>query len=134
MKLPESLTAANHEFSNRYPGDSGHRQPVHTVYGGAHLFKADLCRKMGAIAEKTLAEYAPDAATLALAIGIPNPLADIVYERVIEKLRRDSGRRCAGSDRADARRAAIRIVRENSQRAPGFQRIIWPDGISAVPE
>src|ERR1700733_4541873 len=87
--LPESLTRANQEFSRRYPGDSGRRQPVHTVYGGAHLFKADLCRKMGAIAERTLAEYAPDSATLALAIGIPNRLANTVYERVIEKLRRE---------------------------------------------
>ena len=44
---------------------------------------------MGAIAERTLAEYAPDAATLALAIGIPSHLADTVYARVIEKLRRE---------------------------------------------
>jgi citrate lyase beta subunit len=87
--MTDSLTDANHEFSRRYPGDSGRRQPVHTVYGGAHLFKADLCGKMGAIAERTLAQYAPDAATLALAIGIPNALADTVYERVIEKLRRE---------------------------------------------
>jgi citrate lyase beta subunit len=87
--LPDSLTRANLEFSRRYPGDSGSRQPVHTVYGGAHLFKADLCRKMGAIAERALAEFAPDAATLALAIGIPNNLADTVYARVIEKLKRE---------------------------------------------
>jgi citrate lyase beta subunit len=87
--LPDSLARANHEFSKRYPGDSGHRQPVHTVYGGAHLFTADLCRKMGTIAERTLKEFAPDAATLALAIGIPNHLADTVYARVMEKLRRE---------------------------------------------
>ena len=89
MTLPDSLTRSNLEFSRHYPGDSGRRQPVHTVYGGAHLFQADLCRKMGAIAERALTEFAPDAATLALAIGIPNHLADTVYERVIEKLRRE---------------------------------------------
>ncbi len=87
--LMDPLTQANHEFSRRYPGDSGRRQPVHTVYGGAHLFKADICRKMGAIAERTLNEFAPDAATLAAAIGIPDHLADTVYARVIEKLRRE---------------------------------------------
>jgi citrate lyase beta subunit len=87
--LPDSLTTANQEFSRRYPGDTGKRQPVHTVYGGAHLFQAGLCQKMGAIAERTLLEFAPDAATLALAIGIPNHLADTVYARVIEKLRRE---------------------------------------------
>src|SRR6202020_1905264 len=48
-----------------------------------------LCRKMGAIAERTLVEFAPDATTLALAIGIPRNLADTVYARVIEKLRRE---------------------------------------------
>ncbi|MFQ5723653.1 MAG: hypothetical protein ACE5G6_04105, partial [Terriglobia bacterium] len=26
-------------FARRYPGESGRRQPVHTVYGGAHLFR-----------------------------------------------------------------------------------------------
>jgi citrate lyase beta subunit len=87
--LPDSLKSANQEFSRRYPGDSGLRQPVHTVYGGAHLFNADLCRKMGAIAERTLTEFAPDPVALALAIGIPEHLADKVYERVIEKLRRE---------------------------------------------
>jgi citrate lyase beta subunit len=87
--MMDSLTRANLEFSRQYPGDSGRRQPVHTVYGGAHLFKADLCRKMGAIAVRTLTEFAPDAATLALAIGIPNRFADTVYARVIEKLRRE---------------------------------------------
>jgi citrate lyase beta subunit len=87
--LPDSLTTANRQFSHRYPGDNGRRQPIHTVYGGANLFKADLCRKMGAIAERAIAEFAPDAATLALAIGIPNHLAETVYARVIEKLRRE---------------------------------------------
>jgi citrate lyase beta subunit len=87
--MPDSLTQANLAFSRRYPGDTGQRQPVHTVYGGAHLFKADLCRKMGTIAERILAEYAPDPEMLAWAIGIPNNLAARVYPRVLEKLRRE---------------------------------------------
>ena len=41
------------------------RQPVHVVYGGAQLFKADTTRKLGRLAERILAEYAPDAAALA---------------------------------------------------------------------
>ena len=32
---------ANVAFAKRYPGESAARQPVHTVYGGAHIFKAD---------------------------------------------------------------------------------------------
>ena len=88
-ELPESLAEANHEFARTYPGDSGLRQPVHTVYGGAHLFKSDISRRFGALAERSLADYAPDAAALALALGVPNQFADTVYARVIEKLRRE---------------------------------------------
>src|SRR5229473_7239274 len=44
-KLPsslwEKLRKANTGLAARYPGESPARQPVHTVYGGAHLFKAN---------------------------------------------------------------------------------------------
>jgi len=65
------------------------RQPVHVVYGGAHLFKSDTVRKLGALAERALAEYAPDAATFAEALGLRDDLAETVYTRVAEKLRRE---------------------------------------------
>ena len=35
------LQPVNAELTRRYPGESGDRQPVHTVYGGAQLFAAD---------------------------------------------------------------------------------------------
>ncbi|HWZ30803.1 MAG TPA: hypothetical protein VNX18_05700 [Bryobacteraceae bacterium] len=86
----DSLTRANQEFARTHPGDSGLRQPVHTVYGGAHLVKSGvksgICRRIGDHAQRSLAEFAPDAATFALACGIPNRLAEIVYTRVQEKL------------------------------------------------
>jgi citrate lyase beta subunit len=85
----DALTRANREFARDHPGESGRRQPVHVFFGGAHLFRSDSARRMGAIAEKMLAEYAPDAATLAAATGIPPKFADTVYARVIEKLRRE---------------------------------------------
>ena len=75
--------------SARYPGDSGARQPVHTVYGGAHLFCADTAPKLGGLAVRALEAYAPDAATFAAAIGIPGELAPKVYERVRAKLGRE---------------------------------------------
>ena len=65
------------------------RQPVHVVYGGAHLFKSDTTRKLGTLAERALAEYAPDASTLAEALGIRDDLAAKVYQRVAEKLHRE---------------------------------------------
>ncbi|HZS08409.1 MAG TPA: phosphoenolpyruvate kinase [Blastocatellia bacterium] len=65
------LQQANTAFARRYPGESGRRQPVHTVYGGAHLFRSDTAVRLGAMARQALAEYAPDFATLARAVGLP---------------------------------------------------------------
>ena len=62
------------------------RQPVHTVYGGAHLFASDTTAKLGAIALRTLREYAPDALTLATALGLDRDLTARLYPRVAEKL------------------------------------------------
>jgi citrate lyase beta subunit len=75
--------------AERYPGDSGARQPVHTVYGGAHLFTSDTAGKLGALALKALEAHAADAGAFAEAVGIRGELASKVYDRVREKLRRE---------------------------------------------
>ncbi|HEY1956102.1 MAG TPA: phosphoenolpyruvate kinase [Polyangiaceae bacterium] len=85
----QSLSSAHAAIAARYPGESSARQPVHTVYGGGHLFKHDTAHKLGALAKKALAEYAPDAKTFAGAIGVPAALADVVYARVVAKLERE---------------------------------------------
>ena len=63
--LLNSLKDANLKFQQTYPGDKPDRQAVHTVYGGANLFKSDTCIKMGEIALRSLQTYAPDFVTLA---------------------------------------------------------------------
>jgi citrate lyase beta subunit len=65
------LQQANTDFAQKYPGETGRRQPVHTVYGGAHLFKADSARRLGSLALRSLETYAPDAFIFARAIGLP---------------------------------------------------------------
>src|SRR3954470_10797670 len=65
------------------------RQPVHTVYGGAHLFKADLARKLGGLALRAFNEHAPDAAALGAVFGLDAATASAVYPRVVEKLQRE---------------------------------------------
>lgn len=67
----DRLAKANEAFRGFYPGDPHDRQPVHTVYGGAHLFKADLAKKLGGLALKALDEYAPDFASFAKAVQMP---------------------------------------------------------------
>lgn len=83
------LSAANADFAARYPGEGGARQPVHTVYGGAQLFRSDSTVKLGQVARRALADYAPDAATLAEALALDAELAERVYARVVEKLERE---------------------------------------------
>ncbi len=63
--LLSTLQSANIEFQKKYPGDKPERQPVHTVYGGANLFKSDTAIKMGEIALRNLKTYAPNFVTLA---------------------------------------------------------------------
>jgi citrate lyase beta subunit len=83
------LDVALAKFVKRFPGESGARQPVHTVYGGAQLFKSNTTQRLGELALKALDQYAPDAATLAAAIGLESAHAETVYARVVEKLRRE---------------------------------------------
>jgi len=87
--VTEQLSEANRAFARRFPGESERRQPVHTLYGGAHLFRADAARKLGDAALRALDEFAPDPASLAGALGFPAALAPAVHERVLEKLRRE---------------------------------------------
>jgi citrate lyase beta subunit len=85
----DALDRGNVRVAERFPGDSPHRQPVHTVYGGAHLFKADAAPKLGAVALKTLHEHAPDPATFAAAVGLDAAVSDRIYRRVVDKLTRE---------------------------------------------
>jgi len=87
-----SLTEANAGFKRLFPGESDARQAVHTVYGGAHLFKADTAHKMAEVALRSFREYAPDAATLTKCLGInADPtLSQRIYDRVLSKLQREA--------------------------------------------
>src|SRR5205807_437546 len=87
-KISAALSDANKAFMRHYPGESNRRQAVHTVYGGAHLFKAESAQKLGAVALRSLEEYAPDAQTLAGVVGIS--ATEKIYARIIEKLRREA--------------------------------------------
>lgn len=87
--LMAKLSDANQRVQQRFPGESGRRQPVHVVYGGAHLFRADTAARLGMAARRALDEYAGDAALLGEAIGLPPALAETIHGRVREKLARE---------------------------------------------
>jgi hypothetical protein len=89
QEITAALKPALGRFAARYPGETGRRQPVHTVYGGAHLFKSDTAPRLGALALRSFEAYAPDAEAFAEILGLPEKLSASIYERVREKLGRE---------------------------------------------
>jgi citrate lyase beta subunit len=89
LEIIQPLRRANEQFAQHYPGETGRRQPVHTVYGGAHLFRSDSAERLGAVARRSLEQFAPDALTFAQVIDLPARLAQTIYQRVTEKLQRE---------------------------------------------
>ena len=66
------------------------RQPVHVVYGGAHLFKSDTPQKLGNLALKSLETYAPNTEEFANVFGLKNEISQIIYKRVKAKLQKEA--------------------------------------------
>ena len=93
--LLNSLQTANLKFQQIYPGDKPDRQAVHTVYGGANLFKSDTCIKMGGIALKNLQTYSPDFITLAKVLKFEGcdklPDDEKKADKLIKKLNKMEG-------------------------------------------
>ncbi|MCO4794677.1 MAG: hypothetical protein KC493_13245 [Bacteriovoracaceae bacterium] len=88
----EGLKAANDVITDYRMGDTGSRQPVHTVYGGAHLFKSDTAVKIGELSNRNFKAYAPDWKTLksALEMTCSDEIAEIVYNRVEDKINKEA--------------------------------------------
>jgi citrate lyase beta subunit len=86
----DHLAVANQQYAERYPGESTQRQPLHTVYGGAQLYRAETTRKLGQLALRHLDTYAPTPGDLRDAVGIPRALEETVYARVRAKLEREA--------------------------------------------
>jgi citrate lyase beta subunit len=124
-ELLAQLRGPNKLVMQRYPLETGRRQPVHTVYGGAHLFKSDSAVKLGAIALRTMDEYAADPFEFAAVTGIDavGDLARAIHERVRAKLEREPvedfridfedgyGNRADDEEDGHARAAALEVVK-----------------------
>ena len=102
--LSARLAQANNAFAANHPGETGKRQPVHTVYGGAHLFKSDSASRLGALARRSLDQFAPDFIAFAKALGLPG--ADELPESADE----DSGLRSDLENNSES-------VRQNNKTA-----------------
>ena len=69
----EALRRANLVSARLYPGDGPSRQPLHTVYEGAHLFHAERTQRIGALARGSMDEWGRDPVEFAGAIGFVSP-------------------------------------------------------------
>lgn len=86
-ELDRGLADADAAMLARFPGGTGRRQPVHTVYVPADQVRAGIAADWGSRALEALERYAPEPAALADAAGMaPDQVADC-YPRVAAKLR-----------------------------------------------
>jgi citrate lyase beta subunit len=118
----ERLDTVTARLSADFPGEGPDRQPVHTVYGGAHLFRAGTAQKLGELALESLGEWCPTADDLAGLAGLDGDLASRVHLLVREKLEREPvedfrldfedgyGNRPGGEEDGHARSAATEVA------------------------
>jgi citrate lyase beta subunit len=85
-EVGEMLAASDRALQADYLGDRPGRQPVHTAYVPADLFRPGLAADWGRQAVEALANCAPTPAEFGTAMDLPDELAAIVRERVVAKL------------------------------------------------
>jgi citrate lyase beta subunit len=86
--LLNQLFESNRRLEMLYPGEASGSQPIHVVYGGAHLFRKNTVQKIGELAKRSFENFAPDPETLRQALGAKwNPtLTKEIFERVGQRL------------------------------------------------
>jgi hypothetical protein len=131
------LKAANRVFAALYPGPTASRQPVHTVYGGAHLYKAETTARLGQLALETLARYGSDPFEFAGALGlIPGAQALSANGAALRaEFSRDPGAlRAAAPDAWLALTVHARTLAKLEREPVEDFRIDFEDGFGARPD
>ena len=137
--ITERLRVANENWAQNYPGETGRRQPVHTVYGGAHLFRADSADRLGALARRSLDQFAPDFLVFAQAIGLPGsddlPDSPADADDLIDALERNPGRTRRENKPFWLAHTIYKRVNEKLRREPVEDfRIDFEDGYGNRPD
>ncbi|HEY6562798.1 MAG TPA: phosphoenolpyruvate kinase [Polyangiaceae bacterium] len=133
----KALARANRAFSVTYPGQPAARQPVHTVYGGAHLFASDTPKRLGERALRALDTYARGPVELARGMGfLPDAslqAGDLAWFR--SQLERDPERLKRDNPSAWLALTVHDRVRKKLEREPVEDfRIDFEDGFGARPD
>jgi citrate lyase beta subunit len=118
----ERLDLAATRIAEANPGERPERQPVHTVYGGAHLFSANTAERLGELSLRFVGQWLPEPTDLAEVTGMSLDLATTVHPLVIEKLQREPvedfridfedgyGHRSDDEEDGHARSAAVEVA------------------------
>ena len=134
----DTLKSANLAFQQTYPGDKPDRQPVHTVYGGANLFKSDTCVKMGEIALRNLRTYAPDFTELAKVLKLDGytslPSSQKEIAALIERLNRMSESQLKDEAAGLSYTVNNKIIRKLQTEGVEDFRIDFEDGFGNRPD
>jgi citrate lyase beta subunit len=86
----ERLNLVSTQVKAEFPGERPDRQPVHTVYGGAHLFASTTPGRLGELASSALGRWLPDPDHLVEVLGIHPSISRKVHNQVREKLSREA--------------------------------------------
>lgn len=86
----DRLSLSNLALRKQYPGPSFEQQPIHTVYGGAHLFQSNTAVKLSELALKHFLTYAPSVSDLMDGLCL-DPRKEkqitLAYDRTVQKLK-----------------------------------------------
>jgi citrate lyase beta subunit len=133
----EALSQANRAFSAVYPGDRHARQPVHTVYGGAQLYRAETTQRLGELAVASFDAYAGNALELATGVGYLSPAALVGLDPVTlaERYRADPAELRRASPKGWlAQTVYERVKAKLAREAVEDFRIDFEDGFGARPD
>ena len=83
-----TLKRADDLLANKYRGDFGGRQPIHTCYVPADKLTATTPAQWGEIALQTLEEHTPTAKALATAVGANLGAIEEIFDRIKAKIQR----------------------------------------------
>ncbi len=133
----DALSRANEAFSRVYPGESELRQPVHTVYGGAHLFKATTTRRLGELALNSMRSYGRDPIEFGVGVGFVDErdFEGITAEELVAQYTADPWKlRSEAPRRWLAARVHERVLAKLEREAVEDFRIDFEDGFGARPD
>lgn len=139
QEIATRLEQAHKALERRYPGPRTERQPIHVVYGGAHLFRSGTTRRLGELALKSLDDYAPDFAAFAKAVGMPGaaglPETHNLAAAIAKSIEFDSEAARQENQPAWFAHTVYQRVREKLQREPVEDyRIDFEDGYGNRPD